>query len=142
MNLHKLLDPTIAFLTDKLLPTMDTGFSRIELSNYFYSADDFEKTFGDIEFYEKEINKTLKVLNSIPQVNYRLPFNQYLNSYMNMIDKKQVLFAIEEHSYAIAYSYSQRSYSFTGHIVNRTKDAGPIGDIIKRFGRTNVKVFI
>lgn len=82
MNLHKLLDPALTFFTDKLLNTMDAGFSRIELSNYFYSADDFEKAFGDISFYEKEINRTLKVLNSIPQVNYRLTFNQCLNSFM------------------------------------------------------------
>ena len=66
MNLHKLLDPTITFFTDKFLNTMDSGFSRIELSNYFYSAKDFEKTFGNINFYEKEINRTLKVLNSVP----------------------------------------------------------------------------
>jgi len=66
MNLHKLLDPTITFFTDKLLGTMDSGLSRIEISNYFYSAKDFEKTFGDINFYEKEINRTLKVLDSIP----------------------------------------------------------------------------
>ena len=66
MNLHKLLDPTIAFFTDKILNTMETGLSRIEMSNYFYSANDFEKAFGDINFYEKEINRTLKVLNSIP----------------------------------------------------------------------------
>ena len=65
MNLHKLLDPTIVLFTDKILNTMDAGFSRIELFNYFYSADDFEKAFGDISFYEKEINRTLKVLNSI-----------------------------------------------------------------------------
>lgn len=66
MNLHKLLDPTITFFTDKILSTMDSGLSRIELSNYFYSDKDFKKTFGDINFYEKEINRTLKVLNSIP----------------------------------------------------------------------------
>jgi hypothetical protein len=66
MNLHKLLDPTIAFFTDKILNTMDAGLSRIELSNYFYPANDFEKAFGNNSFYEKEINRTLKVLNSIP----------------------------------------------------------------------------
>ena len=66
MNLHKMFNPTLAFFTDKLLGTMDSGLSRIELSHYFYSAKDFEKTFGDIDFYEKEINRTLKVLNSVP----------------------------------------------------------------------------
>jgi hypothetical protein len=45
---------------------MDAGLSRIELSNYFYPANDFEKAFGNNSFYEKEINRTLKVLNSIP----------------------------------------------------------------------------
>ena len=45
---------------------METGFTRIELSNYFYSSRDFDTFFGDINSYQKEIDKTLKVLNNIP----------------------------------------------------------------------------
>jgi hypothetical protein len=74
MNLHKLLDPELAFYTDKLLETRETGFSRIELSNYFYSTEDYDKFFGDINCYQKEIDRTFRILNSIPQVNYRMSF--------------------------------------------------------------------
>lgn len=41
MHLDKLLNPPIAFFHDKMLSSMDTGLSRIELSNYFNSFEDF-----------------------------------------------------------------------------------------------------
>lgn len=82
MNLHKLLNPEYHFFTEKLLQTMDAGLSRIEISNYFYSARDFGNGFGDLSFYDKESNRTLKALNSLRSVNYRLSFNQCFNSFM------------------------------------------------------------
>jgi hypothetical protein len=42
MHLDKLLNPPIAFFHDKVLPSQETGLSRIELSNYFNSFKDFK----------------------------------------------------------------------------------------------------
>ena len=48
MNLLKLDDSSTALYADKIVDTMEVEFSIIEISNYFYSAADFENEFGNI----------------------------------------------------------------------------------------------
>ncbi len=53
MTLDKLIYPTQAFLHDKMLPTLECGLSRIELSNYFNSFDDYFDNLGAIDYYNQ-----------------------------------------------------------------------------------------
>ena len=88
MDLKKLLEPTLSFYLDKITPTKECGFGRIEVSNYFYSQDEWFKSCRSITPYEKQINKTLEVLNQMPQLNYSLSWNDCVDSYMKMVDTK------------------------------------------------------
>ena len=53
MTLQKLLYPTAAFFQDKMLPTMETGLGRIELSKYFNTSQEYLTSFGDIASYKQ-----------------------------------------------------------------------------------------
>lgn len=46
MDLFKLLFPSPAFYQEKVLPTQEEGLSRIELSNYFHSFEEYRSSFG------------------------------------------------------------------------------------------------
>ena len=59
-----------------------------------------------------------------------------------MIDDNKVLIAFEENSYAICYGHSKKSCRFNGHVVDITRETGPLANIIKRFGRDNLRIFI
>ncbi len=47
-----------------------------------------------------------------------------IKSYFETALKKVVLIAFENDTWAIAYKYTQRSYTFTGHLVNKTSKSG------------------
>jgi hypothetical protein len=51
MSLEKLLLPSISFCIDKINRTLDTGLSRIELSVYSHSHDEYEKKIEKTDLY-------------------------------------------------------------------------------------------
>ena len=51
MALDDLLLPGLSFYQDKIRPCLDEGLSRIELSNYFYSTQNYVEKFGAIKDY-------------------------------------------------------------------------------------------
>lgn len=65
MHLDKLLNPPIAFFHDKMLPSVNSGLSRIELSNYFHSFGEFNAGIDNIPEFERQINVTLDALNQL-----------------------------------------------------------------------------
>ena len=143
MNLKKILEPNMSFYLDKVVPTKDHGFSRIEVSKYFYSQEEWTKSCHSITPYEKQINKMLGVLNSMPQLNYALSWNQCFDSYMQMVDTKYALIAFENDLMGVAYSYCKRSCLFGGHVVNVTKSkSGTYEEFMKLYGRNCNRVFI
>jgi hypothetical protein len=66
MCLKKILEPSLALYIDKIMQTQDHGFSRIEISDYFHSHNDWIQHCRSIVTYEKKIDKVLKALNSLP----------------------------------------------------------------------------
>jgi len=53
MTIDKLLYPTQAFLHDKMLATLECGLSRIELSNYFNSFEDYATNISALVDYQQ-----------------------------------------------------------------------------------------
>lgn len=55
MALEKLMLPSVSFCVDKINHTLDTGLSRIELSVYSYSYDEFQQKIGQTDLYFKKV---------------------------------------------------------------------------------------
>lgn len=82
MAISKLLYPSIAFLQDKLLPTLEEGLSRIELSNYFNSWDNYRDNIGAINSYRMQIDSALDALNRMrDKLYFKVPLQLMINSY-------------------------------------------------------------
>lgn len=52
MALEKLFFPPTSFYLDKILPTIEKGLSRIELSNYFYNFTEYVEKIDKVESFE------------------------------------------------------------------------------------------
>lgn len=142
MNLKKILEPTVSFFIDKIVKTKKDGFSRIEISDYFYTYDEWQKQCRSTSSYEKKIEKVLNILNAHPQLNYSMTWQELLDDFLKEIDKRQTLIAFTDNLTFLAYCYTKRSCRFGGHVVLKTSKSYPINEFIKRFGRKQNYVFI
>lgn len=96
-------------------------------------------------FTKKLIDPVVAALNKMKnKFRYSIPFPTFVESYFKAAVTKSVLISFEEDLWAVAYSYSERAYCFTGHLVNRTKHSGTMLDFIKRYvpEGANMRIFI
>lgn len=55
MGTNKLFKAPLAFHQKKLQPSFNDGFTRIELSSYFNSADEWKEKALNIDFWERRL---------------------------------------------------------------------------------------
>jgi hypothetical protein len=142
MHVDKLLHPPLAFYHDKMLPAMETGLSRIELSKYYHSFEDSSMRMGDIPAYEEIINIALNSLNVMKdKFMYTVSLSLMLKSYFAFC--KTQLVAFDNNIQVIVYSYNQRSHTYVGDINNRTGHSPSTLRYLKTYltGNSNAYIF-
>lgn len=100
---------------------------------------------ANYKFANKLIDPVVDALNKMKnKFRYNVPFPTFIESYFRAAATKSVLISFEEDLWAIAYSYSERAYCFTGHLTNRTKHSGTMLDFIKKHvpDGANMRIFI
>lgn len=146
MNAHKIFNASQPFYFDKVLPGSDEGLSRIEHSLYFHNKQEQDDLLFDANynFTNKLIDPVVDALNKMKnKFRYNVPFPTFIESYFRAASTRSVLISFEEDLWAIAYSYSERTYCFTGHLVNHTKHSGTMFDFIRKYvpEDTNLRIF-
>lgn len=100
---------------------------------------------ANYNFTNKLIDPVVDALNKMKnKFRYNVPFPTFIESYFRAAATKSVLISFEGDLWAIAYSYSERAYCFTGHLTNRTKHSGTMLDFIKKHvpDGANMRIFI
>ena len=120
MSLEKLLLPSISFFTNKINDTLDTGLSRIELSVYCYSFDEFLSKICKTEFYNQKVTNALKSLNEM-DIYYRVSLKEMVTSYFKFFKKQMVV--LDDKIQIIVYSYNKRSSTFVGMINKKSRNS-------------------
>lgn len=90
MSLEKLLLPSVPFCINKINQTLDTGLSRIELSVYSHSHDEYEEKIKKTDLYFKKVKKALRSLNEM-NIYYSVPLKTMVTSYFECFNKQMVV---------------------------------------------------
>ena len=143
MNIRKLLKPSLEFYMDKIKPSMELGFTRIEQSVYFNSSADWESLGDDLSMFETQINATLKALNDIKErVVYHINFKDFWQCFWDVIDEHTVLISFEPDAWAVCYAFCKNSSLYSGYEVDKHNKSGSMLTFLKRFAGKRTIVFI
>ena len=126
MDLKKLLSPPWNFYENKIAKSQHCGLSRIEVTQYFQSLDHWN-AHVEQEFKESAelVEITLEQINQMKKQFYcSVSLPNMIESYFKFSAEHYTFIGFLKNSWAIAYTYTKESRTFSGHISNKTGKSG------------------
>jgi hypothetical protein len=92
MGTRKLFKASMAFHQKKIQPAFNDGLTRIELSSYFNSVEEWKEKALNFTYWEQRMDSVRKALHSIEEVViYKVSFRLFWDSFWFNVDNATTL---------------------------------------------------